>query len=462
MRAALAYGVWVVCALYAVFIVGSGKRGRGWRLLALASLGAASTFAFAIVNWGRATPFGDFNKAYYPAGHLVLTDPTKLYECTVSNLCFVNIPIVAVLFVPVGALELGTAQIVFSVVGILSLAVAAWMLVRGVPLHGESRDGFFALLALNGPLFYSARLGNLSHVMLPLVAFALLALARQREWSGGAALAILTVLKPPFLLFAPYLMVRGRWRALLSFGVTIASIVALSIVLFGLELNAVWWRDFAGPFSRLPLTAYNSQSMSSLLARFFYPHNLLDWEPLAGAERLNLVRHLVVAGLVLGVAVVAFLSGSPETELARWYELSIVLVLALLVAPITWTHYYVFCLVPLAAFLATLSDQSTRINLVLATASVLISLPVVLTLPTRPLSRELYERLLVSHYVFGALMLLAVTLYLRWQQREGASPRTVDGGGDCQHYSRTIVKEPGRAARRTTHPEFNVTLQPSP
>src|SRR5262249_61386868 len=33
---------------------------------------------------------------------------------------------------------------------------------------------------------------------------------------------------------------------------------------------------------------------------------------------------------------------------------------------------------------------------------------------------------------------------------------------DADQFSRTIVNEPGRAAGRTTHPEFRVALQPSP
>src|SRR5215471_6975463 len=41
-----------------------------------------------------------------------------------------------------------------------------------------------------------------------------------------------------------------------------------------------------------------------------------------------------------------------------------------------------------------------------------------------------------------------------------ASATTNAGKGD--YFSRTIVKEPARAAGRTTHPEFRVALQPSP
>ena len=416
MTPALAYALWAVYALVAAFIVSAGRT-RGWRPLALASLCVASTFTFAVVSWGRATPFGDFDKAYYYGGRAILSEPARLYECPVSNLCFVNIPIIAVVFSPLAALPLEAAHIVFTILGMMALAVAAWMLTEGVPLHGVSRDAFVALLALNGPLFYSVRLGNLSHVLLPLVAFAFLALVRQREYSGGIALALLTVLKPPFLLFAPYLAVRGRWRALASFAVTLASVLTLSVVFFGWDLHAVWLRDLVSPYSRLPVTAYNAQSVSSMLARFIHPYNLISWEPVAVAPEVNVAGRLCVVGLASMAAVVAFHSGPPRTEQSRWFELSAVLMLALLGAPVTWTHYYVFCLVPLAVFLANLSHQTTRVNLTLGAAVVLVSVPVVLTDPTQPLLRGLYERLLVSHYVFGALTLLALTMHERFERR---------------------------------------------
>src|SRR5262245_49730773 len=438
MTAAFAYALWAVYALVAVLIVTSGERQRAVRPLALASLCLASAFTFAVVSWGRATPFGDFDKAYYHAGRVIFSEPARLYECAASNLCFVNIPIVAALFTPLATLPHEAAHIVFSVLGVMALAVAAWMLIDEVPLHGASRDAFIALLALNGPLFYSVRLGNLSHVLLPLVAFAFLALARQREYSGSVALALLTVLKPPLLLFAPYLALRGRWRALGSFGVTLASIVALSVLLFGWDLHAAWLRDLASPYSRLPVTAYNAQSVSSMVARFFHPYNLTGWEPVAIAPGVNFAGRVVVAGLAVMAAVVAFRSGPPKTELARWYELSAVLVLALLAAPVTWTHYYVFCLVPLAAFLANLPHQSTRVNLALGVAVVLVSAPVVLTVPTQPVLRGLYERLLVSHYVFGALTLFSVTMHERFRQREFSRVPSM-APAPAPEYSRNIA-----------------------
>src|SRR5262249_43322762 len=45
--------------------------------------------------------------------------------------------------------------------------------------------------------------------------------------------------------------------------------------------------------------------------------------------------------------------------------------------------------------------------------------------------------------------------------RAGA-PRRRPVVSNAEYFSRTIVKEPGRAAGRATHPEFRVALQPSP
>ena len=54
---------------------GRSRRARPW----LAMAGLAAIVSFAVWSWGRATPFGDFDKAYFPAGRLVLSAPERLY-----------------------------------------------------------------------------------------------------------------------------------------------------------------------------------------------------------------------------------------------------------------------------------------------------------------------------------------------------------------------------------------------
>lgn len=413
MTPGLAYGLWALLAGTATGIVSArDRRSRRWQPAAVAALCAASAIAFAVLNWGRATPFGDFNKAYYPAGLIARADASRLYECPGGNLCFVNIPIVALIFSPLSALPLPSAQVVFTVIGILAVWVTMVALRRELRLSGAAAYGLIALFALNGPLIYSARLGNVTHLMLPLVLFGVLCLTRGYERCGGILLAVVTVLKPPFLLFGVYLIARLRWRAAFFYGVTIAVTIAVSAGVFGADLHARWLLDL-GRFSRLPVGAYNAQSLVSALARMIHPYNLINWEPLAVAQWFDAVRHITVVTLVGLIALVLSRSGMPRTDSARWHELNLVLVLTLLVAPITWTHYYAFCLIPLSGYVDRFVHASPAARLRYLCVLALLSAPVVLVLPEFAIARALHERLMVSHYVWGGLILLAAIVSSR-------------------------------------------------
>ena len=146
MRPIGAYIVWATLALAALAIVHARRRGPApWQPLALGLVAVVSVTAFAFVSWGRATPFGDFNKAYLFAGSIILQDPSRLYACDVSNLCFVNIPLVALLFVPLALMGTPAAQIVFSIAGAASVAAAAWLVVRECELSGAARYAAIAI-----------------------------------------------------------------------------------------------------------------------------------------------------------------------------------------------------------------------------------------------------------------------------------------------------------------------------
>ena len=413
MTPAVAYAVWALLAWLATRLVAARHRGRKpWHPVALAALCLASAVAFAFVNWGRATLFGDFNKAYYPAGLFAITDPSRLYECSVNNLCFVNMPIVALLFSPLAALPLQAAQLVFTLAGVLAVVVTVWALVRTLRLSSAAAYGLIAMVALNGPLLYSARLGNVTHVMLPVLLAGILCLTRGHERCGGILLALVALLKPPLLLFGIYLIFRARWRAALFYSLTIGITIVLSLALFGADLHAEWLRDL-GAFSRRPVGAYNAQSVASALARVIHPYNLINWEPLEVSRWFDVVRQIAVLALVGLTSVVLLLTGRPQTESARWHELNIVLVLTLLSAPITWTHYYAFCLIPLSGYLSRYVRAAPVERLRYLTFLALLSAPVVLVLPAQAIVRALHERVIVSHYVWGGVALLAAIVVSR-------------------------------------------------
>ena len=406
MRPLGAYIIWTILAVAAVAVVRARHRQPArWQRLAIGVVAVASVTAFALVSWGRATPFGDFNKAYLFAGSVIAQDPSRLYACDVSNLCFVNLPLVAALFVPLAWMGTPASQIVFSVVGAAAVAAAVWLVVREFELTGAARYAAVAVFTLNGPLLYSVRLGNLTHVILPLVIAAFSLLTRRREIAAGVLFAVLALVKLPFALFLAYLLAKRHVHAAAAAAGALAACGAVSIALFGLELHQQWLEQLVGPFAARSVGAYNVQSISGLLAHLLLPGHLTDWEPLAAPAWFTVLRYAIGAG-VIAVAAIA-VSVRSRLPWREHIELSVVLLVMLLVSPLTWSHYYAFLTIPIAAVLGRIvtSGAPATVNGLLLVATALVSMPVVLPRLPHPLAAELVERVFISHYAVGGILL---------------------------------------------------------
>jgi hypothetical protein len=407
----LPYLAFVGCAALLAQRIARGTDGRTPTLL-IALWGAAVVAVVVVtllVSTGRGTPFGDFDKAYYTAGRLALSSPSELYDCTHRDgLCFVNLPIVALAFVPFSILWTTTAHVVIAALGIVSVALIVWLL--GVLAGADSRTRLVicTLVLANGPLYYSLRLGNLTHVVLVLLALAMLALQRRRWAAVGALLAVCAVLKPPFLLWLPYFAILPRTRrAAVSFIATGAALLAISVVWFGVDLHREWLTTFvAGPSSR-PVGAYNNQSITGLLIRATTSRYLVDWVGLTLTPSLQLARTIACTAVLGSSAAVIWRTRASDTWAVLFAHQSILLCTMVLISPISWTHYYCFLLLPMAAWLCRPGLVRTWRDTAFAVGALLVSLPVTLWIPSHPFYGPVVARGLLSHYVVGAALLLA-------------------------------------------------------
>jgi glycosyl transferase family 87 len=242
---------------------------------------------------------------------------------------------------------------------------------------------------------------------LPFLIAAFAALTRRHDGRAGAVIGGLAVIKPPLLLFLPYLLFRGRWRAALALIGCVAAAGVLSVLWFGPQLHRIWLTQLVGPFASRPVGAYNVQSIAGMLAHFERPEDLANWVPLEVSTAFLAVYYSLVAVVLAAAATTLLVSGPPSTVTTQWTELNIVLVLVLLVSPLTWTHYYAFCLIPLACYISRAGGVGdTAVTFAVVAGAVLVSAPVVLALPQLPVLGALFARVLVSHYVIGALLLL--------------------------------------------------------
>jgi Glycosyltransferase family 87 len=357
---------------------------------------------------------GDFNKAYFPAGLQILQDPSALYDATCRT--FVNLPILALLFTPFATTDdLLIAQYSFIVISTVGVFLAYLWLVKFVQLKDWQPVALMGLFAINGPLHYSLRLGNSTHFVF-LFVIALFSFAQSRkEIAAGISLAAAVLLKPFLLPLGFYFVLRQRWRVAIAFMITLLSTVVASTLLFGLPLQLTWYNRCIKAFSGKIMPAFNVQSVDGFLARLLTEGNLTNFIPIDIPLELRLLRYAMVA-LLIGITFwICWRAKSPTSPQQENLELSIVLCLTLVISPISWTHYYLLLLIPFALFLRhQLSVPKGGIWLSLVAASIaLTSPPVILIEPNNPFAKLLLERLFISHYFFGGVLLLGTLLVAR-------------------------------------------------
>ena len=206
----------------------------------------------------------------------------------------------------------------------------------------------------SGPLVNSLREGNTTHFILLLLVVALLLWRAGAEYAAGLVLGLCALFKLPLMLFGLYVLLRGRWRVVAGGATTIGGAVLLSLAVFGLQINIDWYRNCIEPFVGGVMPAFNVQSIDGFLARLETgPALLMEWTPLAASLWHKIVRSIVLSAMFI-LAFVAMVRGDRSAPGARPFErdaleFSIVLVLAVVTSPVSWSHYYLLHAVAVGA-----------------------------------------------------------------------------------------------------------------
>lgn len=383
------------------------------------ALGVVVLAAFMFLSFRLSCPpeAWDFTHAYYPAGQAALQqDPAALRGLIGKGTTgFVNIPVFAYLLAPFTLLPPSAATVILTIIGI-GLTIWAWFLLTHLAgLELRERWLLAWLFLINGPLIHAIKLGNLSYFILAALAGGLVLLRGDRPLSAGALLGLAAVVKPPLALFGFFFLFRRDWRGLSGFASMGIATVLLSLVLFGWADNLYWFQTAIVQYSHSWLAAFNVQSVPAFMLRLNDDARLSDWInsqlPTAGQKLVaqivtSLIFLVAVAACFLGAAKASAQTNATADE-RRDLQYLLVICLCLVSSPLTWSHYYLWLLMPTAFFLGARSSALSTLParwvgwVAIALVTPIIDLPWSfsnLWLATG------YRTIFLSHLLFGGLL----------------------------------------------------------
>ena len=292
---------------------------------------------------------------------------------------------IAVAMVPLGALPLRVAALMWTIVGIALAALAIRSLLRdrvpGLPaVHALAG----VTLLLSQPAFVAFYNGQWSFVLLALTSVAVVQLHRRPALAGVAGAAALLAKPHLFLLAVPVLV----WNAPRRAAVAALAVVAAAVVV-SLLLAPGWPPAYVEHVlnARLPGRP-RATTLPTALFDLFGPAGL--W---------------LAAATLIVLAVASVRLGRGDAGLA------VALALSVAFAPYAWSYDQLLLLVPLILACGLLRRGSRTLSLALATAGT--SLLLVVALLLHGLYADLRASESLNGLVSGTLAVLVTALLLR-------------------------------------------------
>jgi alpha-1,2-mannosyltransferase len=376
------------------------------------------------------SPFQDFYAAYYQGGAAVVSgslDFRELFKSGVHG--FVNLPILAWVFAPLGVLPKRIAALLFFGLGLLVCLWAYRILCVLAQLDRYRAALLGALMLTNGPLMNSLKEGNTSHFALLALVWAFQQIQRGRSIRAGAVIGFAALFKLPLLLYGLWALLRWKVRVLLGGVITIVGLGLLSVLFFGTEIHQIWFDSMVNKSATAPLGAFNVQSFAATFVRWQHPtETLCNWNGMELTPTWRRAASGIGVGLLaLGLVANAsprFLRGrSTRAPAGELIEFATVALLACVLSPLSWSHYYSWLLIPFALALSShwdvLVGPSTARRRLAWALVFLGSLPVVWPWCEPRGALAPFYLVFVSHYLGTAVV---VFLALLWARVASARP----------------------------------------
>lgn len=303
-----------------------------------------------------------------------------------------------------------------NLVIVIAIMLLQWHLTKGLPHPALRAMLIISLNLLSFPLFYALKLGQTTLIIYLMICLIYYFTLRDQDIIAGIMLGLIVALKFSPLLFILYFLYRRRYTLVISSLATIAIILLLSIICYGLPLHKIYWH-YLSSLSGLRIAGWSNQSLDAFLLRQFTKSNLLHFYPIIVSRWLLVLRYAFV--LITIMIIYLCFKKNRETSHQTLYSLEFsAMILCFSIIPlISWLHYFTLAILP-TTIIITLCLQSdeyraktTILPLTITGYGMIAFHPNYHSL-TATLGQGFLIKLLVSLPFLGSCLLLLIDLIL--------------------------------------------------
>jgi hypothetical protein len=286
-----------------------------------------------------------------------------------TDIYWANPPTTALMFMPLGALSIRNARLMWTLLSLLSLFLA--VIISGLVIFNtpfQTKEFYIAasVLFVSAPTAKNFQFGQAYLFLLTIYMIALLAVCSGRDWLAGFFLAFAIALKASGLPLLVLLALRGNWRLTFWTFITLTLLVFLSVRLVGLS---TWWNYLfivIPKFITDPVVAVTAyQTVPGFLRHLFTYDAAWNPDPIADWPAFASLGNLLITLLLMTIAIL------PSKQASFEWIFCVGLILSVILVPAAEQHHYVL-LFP-SVLLAVRSPNIQKWLLYIAAA--LIALP---------------------------------------------------------------------------------------
>lgn len=307
-------------------------------------------------------------------------------------------PISLVLLTPFATLPIKLAEDVWTIFSLIALLISIF-LVLNISKTYTIRNFFIvaSLAMLSFPVKFNLGMGQINLILLLLTCLSFYWYRKRLPVLAGSALAVAAALKLTPLVLILFFLKKRQWKIVLSCVVGFIVLNFLGLILLGSSATLEYWQKIFPAIPTVGNAIYYNQALTGWLARVEIANNV--------ARAIN---YLIFGGMLAMSWLATRKKRQPVTvELS---ELGVFIISVLVGTGLAWQHHYVALLIPfIAASLFAMNSKRTQLKYLVATG---LSYFLVAANIKNPLAiHGLWQHLVVSHVLIGAMILFVVTVF---------------------------------------------------